>query len=152
MDYPIYQETLKELVQYVKIEKGIPYVNTAIFRLPLEDLQKDDVLHVTSEFEVTQNNKFVVQVASYIILSPNSDCQGGIIIARHNGYNITHEIHHGQTTRARQYLVKEDMPGIRYLCTMIYPASVLSKGEYLTIEQRTGHLDALIYRQSRHSL
>jgi hypothetical protein len=141
-----YYQTETELVQFVKIEQRQPYVNTAIYRLKLADLKKDDILSISTEFETTQDNGYVVQIGSYVVLSDYENCQTGLFIIKHNGFNINHEIHHGVPVHFRQYLIKEDMPGIHYLCTMLYPASKLAKSnDYLKIEQDSGHLDVMIY-------
>jgi len=149
MDYTIdHYETDKELIPYVRIVNRQPYVNYAIYRLEIPDLRKDDILSISTEFESTQNNGYVVQIASYVILSPYDNCTDGIIISKHNGFNITHEIHHGVSVKFRQFLIKEDLPGINYLCTMIYPASMLAKhNDYLKIEQNSGHLDAIVFKK-----
>lgn len=148
MDY-IHYETQKELISQVKIVNKQPYVNTAIYRIELNDLKNNDMLSVSTEFEATQDNLYVVQIGSYVILSEYNDCSSGIIIANHNGFNITQEIHHGVAVHFRQFLLSEDLMGTRYLCTMIYPASLLAKdNDYLKIESNTGHLDVNIFKNT----
>ena len=149
MEYTIdYYETQQELVSFVKIVNKQPYINYIIYRVELTDLRKDDILSVSTEFETTQDNNYVVQIGSYVILSDDYNCSTGIIIAKHNGFNINHEIHHGVSVHFRQFLIKEDLEGVHYLCTMLYPASMAAKSnDYLKIEKDGGHLDAVLYRK-----
>lgn len=148
MDFPMHYETQQELVSEVKIESKQPYVNTAVYRIELPELKQADIINVSTEFEATQDNLYVVQIGSYVVLSDNYDCFDGIIISNHNGFNITQEIHHGVAVHFRQYLLEQDLIGEHYLCTMIYPASLLAKqNDYLKIEKGCGHLDVNIFRK-----
>lgn len=145
MHTPIsFYEQLQESVSTIAITQNNQYIRTVLYSLKIDKLRAGDFMIISAEYEVTNNHGVNVMIASKIILSDSPTSSEGILVDQANGFNVTAGNHHGLITKSRSYRVKEDMQDV-YLNLVAWSASTAVKpGALLKIEQRYGHLDAII--------
>lgn len=149
MDYQKidFYETKKELIQYIALDTWSPYTKRVLYSLPIEEIKKDDILSVTTEFEVTNNAGMNLMIASSVNLcdSPTQiECPQ---ISEANGFNISPQMHHGVVTHSRQLKIDNGAP-YKYVNVVIWAASDAAKpSSVLNIEKGYGHLDVLVHKK-----
>lgn len=85
------------------MDTRIPFHKYVLFSIPISVINKDDVLQITSEFEVTNDTLINLMIASAIELCDSETSTSGIIVDQNNGFNINPMQHYGVTTKARAY-------------------------------------------------
>lgn len=115
-----------------------------IYSVPVDAINIDDVLQITSEFEATNPYTYNVMIGSWIVLADSPTATTGTLLDPANAYNITPGNHHGVITKARNWKASSSYTG-KYVNVVGWAASVnATPGQMLTIEQSYGHLDVLI--------
>lgn len=145
-------ETTKELMSNIPIECVVRDYNTHIlYSLKVKNIHKNDIISLSSEFEITQNNPYMVMIGSYIIITDMPYSAIGDYIVSPNGFNLDNKIHHAVPTHNRNYKSTRDYLGTYYINLVIYSASTDAlKNDTLLIEKNYGHLDAIIYNVSNY--
>lgn len=150
MDYTIeHYETKKEILREIVISNNKTYYPKTLYEVQVSDLNKDDIINITSAYEVTNNYKFNVMIASSVTLGSIGSTTLPFTIDEGRGYNVTPAMHHGCSYHVRQFKISKDMPGENVVSTVLWSASDAaspSLNDKLKIEQGYGHLDVLIYR------
>lgn len=140
-------ETTKELLNNIIIESVIKdYQLHVLYSIPIQNIYKDDIVSISTEFEVTQNNAYMTMIGSYVILSDAPYSPKGDYVVQPNGFNLDNRLHHAVPMHHRQFKANKDYLGTYYLNVVIYSSSTDAKnGDVLKIEQNYGHLDAVIF-------
>jgi hypothetical protein len=141
-------ETNYELLDSIIIESvKRDYSTHVLYSLPIKNIYKNDVIAVSSEFEVTQNNNYMAMIGSYLVITDKPYLTEGDIIVQANGFNLDNKIHHSVPMHFRQFMAKHDYLGTHYLNLIIYSSSTdAHKNDILLIEKNYGHLDAIVYK------
>jgi len=141
--FNFYEDKIEKL-SYIPLDTGLPFKKYVLFTIYLKELKKDDVLLITSEFEVTNNTNINLMIASTIELCDSENSTNGIIVDPNNGFNINPQQHHGVTVKSRLFKINKDMTD-KYMNVIIWTASsAATSQDYLKIEPNYGHLDVLI--------
>jgi len=140
---------IMDVTHYENLDERIAYLDITnakkvIYSIPVSKLTVDDILVITSAFEVTNNNNIDVMIGSDVRLSDSSNSVDGIILDRAYTFNVTPGMHHSVMTHGRQYKVKENYFN-KYINLVIWSASDAAlPGMKLAIEKGYGHLDITI--------
>lgn len=139
-----YYQCLQEKVTTLQITSNVA-IKKVIYSIPIQDLPKNALLHITGAFEVTNPYKPPVMIGSNIVLSAKADNPEGDLIDIACATNVTKDIHHGVVVKARQFLTTKAYPGIWYLNLVGWAMSYgFNPGDALIVEQHYGHLDVVI--------
>lgn len=137
----LFYESLTELshnISIYSIEKKV------IYSVYIQEIKSDDILSITSEFEVTNNHSYNAMIGSSVILTDCYQCVEGITLDLPNAYNVSPSMHHGVIIKARQFKSKNEYHD-KFINVIAWSAADKSKnGDYLIIEKNYGHLDVFI--------
>lgn len=137
----IYDQCVTEQVNYLDIANPTKHI---IYSIPIK-VKKDDILQVTSQFEVTNSYNYNVMISSAIIILPTDQSRFPANITCPVAFNVTPNMHHGIVIKARQWKSLCDFEGSLQLTA--YAASDNAKsGDHLIVEKGYGHLDVVINR------
>ena len=142
---------IMDVAHYENLEERISYLDMTnskkvIYSILVPELAVDDILILTSAFEVTNNNNINVMIGSDVRLSDSSNSVDGIILDRAYAFNVTPGMHHGVMMHARQYKVKKNCFN-KYINLVVWSASDEAiPGMKLVIEKGYGHLDITIIK------
>jgi hypothetical protein len=115
-----------------------------IFSVPIEKIDIDDVIQITSEFEVTNQYKYNVMIGSWIVLGNTPLAIAGILLCPSTAFNVTPDMHHGIVSKSRNYKFNSSYSG-KYVNMVSWAASDNSSPkDILLIEKGHGHLDVVI--------
>ena len=133
---------------------GLPPLNENYLYLPLFSinvaLQPGDILEVSAECEVTNDNSYAVQMGSVIAISDQeSDMRDAVVngtyITGLTGMNVTNEIHHLLMTRAGSLTVPSGISGNNWIHFIGFAISDgRHPGDCLIFER--GHLSLVLFR------
>lgn len=137
-----YAQDISEHINYLQIN---PLIEQIIYSVKVSEIKKGDVLHVTTEFEATNQNAFNVMIGTKIILTGNENDTSGTLIDQANGFNITPNMHHGVISKSRNWKAKSTYEN-KYVNVVLWALSdnALPQNQ-LIIEKGYGHLDVIIY-------
>jgi len=146
----IHVETKTELVSAIYMTNTNQYVPQVLYSVKVQDLNKGDIVSLTSAYELTTSYNFDVMISSNVSISPFNPTVYGDILDESRGYNINYSTHHGVTNHLRQVKLNKDYPGINYINTVVWSASTAAKPnmqDSLYVEKGHGHLDVIIYKK-----
>lgn len=136
-----YAQDLSENVTQLDIYN---VTKAVIYSVPVSQINPNDVLQITCEFEATNPYSYNVMIGSWIVLADSATATTGTLLDPANAYNITPGNHHGVITKARNWMSQSSYAN-KYVNVVGWAASVNSSpGQNLAIEQSYGHLDVLI--------
>jgi hypothetical protein len=139
----LYYQDLTEHVAYLDIYTQDKKV---IYSIPLSNLNKNDVLMITGQFEVTNTYGYNTMIGSWLILGDSKLSTSGVLIDVANAFNVTPSNHHGVITKARSYKINQDLKTVKYLNLVAWSASENAySGDTIKVEQKYGHLDLIIF-------
>lgn len=140
-----YAQDVTEHVNVLNIYNSTPQV---IYSVPIERIEKENVLQITSELEATNPYSYNVMIGCKIILGKTEQATEGVLIDSANAFNITPNMHHGVVTKIRNWKAQSTYinPCINLVC---WSASVNSHpNDTLKIEKNYGHLDLYIHKNT----
>lgn len=118
-------------------------VKTVIFSQAIGDLATDQFFTFASEYELTNNLGFNVMVGAWVELTDSPTTTAGIRIGEANGFNISHNMHHGMVTKVGSYKATAPLTA-RYVNVVAYSASsAATAGDTVKVEQGYGHLSVV---------
>lgn len=147
--HPIHYDTKIELIHQLTISDRMYYYPRILYSIEIDDLKENDILSVTSAYEVTNEHKFDVMIASNISFTQYIAEPSGMILDESRGYNISHAMHHAVMTHTRQFKLTRDYPGKNFINTVLWSASPMANKnlrDTLVIDKGYGHLDAVVTR------
>ncbi len=152
--YVAHYETARgdELIGALPLAK--PYRYYTLYSLSLPHLTRGSVVHLHSQFEVTNDLGYNVMVAHALMFHPQETIvtnakafpDGRFVAPAYPaGENVTPRMHHGFRTLAGTLTVSEEMEG--WASVVIYAASNQRNGPKLTVHARYGGLSAVVFRE-----
>jgi len=145
-DSIFYSQDIIEKVEYIPLDTWVPYREYVLYSTKVENLQENDLLSITTEFEVTNNTGINLMIASSVKLCDSATSVKGNILISANGFNVSPSMHHGVMTHARQIKLNKDY-GDKYVNVIIVAASTDAKPIHrLKIEKEYGHLDIMVFK------
>jgi hypothetical protein len=136
-----YAQDLSENVTSLEIATQ---AHKVIYSIPIGQININDVLQITAEFEATNPFSYNVMIGSRILLCTSDIATTGVLVSPANAFNITPGNHHGVVTKARNW--KSTLSYTNYHLNLVAWAGSVNAlpGQMLQIEQAYGHLDVYI--------
>ncbi|MCX6191049.1 MAG: hypothetical protein NT109_02075 [Flavobacteriia bacterium] len=135
-----------ELIATLPITPSSPYQKMVIYSIPIANLNTNDILQASCEFEVTNPYTYNVMIASQIILANNPTDITGIEITEANGFNVDQNMHHGVVIKTGTLTCSANYP-MKYVNVIGYSASTQALANHnLIIEQDYGRLSVLVFK------